>query len=156
MRHLLGFVAVVLIAAAETAALACTCIALPSDAAERRRLASDVAEGAVALVEVELDRPYDAAAARGERLRVVSTLAGGAPATVDVERDGPPNAAGCDLGFRRGERVIVMLYPPRAADAGEARFRLADKCLTQLVGDATFRAELIAAMAGREERGAAA
>lgn len=150
MRHFFAFIAMLAVAGAETAALACTCIALPTDAAERRALAGDVAEGAVALVEVELDRPYDSATRRGERLRVVNTLAGQAPAAVDVERDGPPNTAGCDVEFRRGERVIVMLYPPRAAaQAGEARFRLADSCLTQLVADSTFRAELVAAMGTR-------
>jgi len=147
MRHLLAFAAVALIAAAETAAIACTCIALPTEAAERRRLAADVADGAVALVEVELDRPYDPATGAGERLRVVNTLAGQAPAAVAVERDGPPDTERCDLQFRAGERVIVMLYPARAPAAGEARFRLADRCLTQLVGDATFRSELVAAMA---------
>jgi hypothetical protein len=156
MRHLFTVAAALLIAAAETAALACTCIALPADAAERRALARDVADGAVALVEVELERPYDATGGAGERLRVVTTLAGSAPAAVEVERSGPPDGERCDLQFRSGERVIVMLYPPQRPGAGDASFRLADKCLTQLVGDATFRAELVAAMAGREERGAGA
>ena len=149
MRHFLALVSV-LAMAAETAALACTCIALPVDAAERRELAGDVADGAVALVEVELDRGYDSAAGRGERLRVVSTLAGRAPAAIEVERDGTPDTGRCDLEFRPGERVIVLLYPPRvAAQAGEAHYRLADKCLTQLVGDAAFRSELVAAIGAR-------
>ena len=148
MRHFFLFLATALIATAETAALACTCIALPTDAAERTSLARDVADGAVALVEVELDRAYDAAAGRGERLRLVATLAGAAPALIDVERDGPPNGAGCDVEFAAGRRTIVMLYPARGAvPAGETRFRLADSCLTRLVGDTGFRTELIAAMA---------
>jgi hypothetical protein len=148
MHRFFLFLATLALAAAETAALACTCLALPSDAAQRQRLASDVADGAVALIEVELDTAYDAAANRGERLRVVSTLAGAAPALVEIERDGPPDSSRCDLEFRSGERVIVMLYPPRGAAAGDpARFRLADRCLTELVGDAGFRAQLVAAMA---------
>lgn len=148
MRQFFAFLAVALIATAETAALACTCIALPTDAAERSGLARDLADGAVALVEVKLERAYDRASGSGERLRVVNTLAGQAPSTAVVERDGPPDTARCDLDFRAGERVIVMLYPPRRPEAGEARFRLADRCLTQLVGDAPFRAELVAAMGG--------
>jgi len=147
VRHFFLGLAAALIATAETAAIACTCIALPSDAAERAGLARDVADGAVALVEVELDRPYGAAPGRGERLRVVGTLAGAAPALVEVERDGPPSSAGCDVEFASGRRTIVMLYPARAAgETGEAKFRLGDACLTQLVSDAGFRAELVAAM----------
>jgi hypothetical protein len=81
---------------------------------------------------------------------VVGTLAGQAPAVIQVERDGPPDSARCDLEFRRGERVPVLLYPARqASGAGGERYRLADRCLTQLVGDAGFRADLVAAMGAR-------
>ena len=150
MRHVFLFLATALIATAETAALACTCIALPSDAGQQASLAQDVADGAVALVEVELDRAYDAAAGRGERLRVVSTLAGTAPPLVEIERDGVPNGAGCDVEFATGRRTIVMLYPARTpAAAGETRLRLGDSCLTALLADAGFRARLVAAIGAR-------
>ncbi|HYJ29695.1 MAG TPA: hypothetical protein VEW25_05065 [Allosphingosinicella sp.] len=150
MHRFFLFLAMLAIGAAETAALACTCIALPTDAAERQSLVTDIVDGAVALIEVELDTAYDVAAGRGERLRVVSTLAGAAPAIVEIERDGPPDGVRCDLEFRSGERTIVLLYPQRSAAAADGpRFRLADRCLTQLVGDAGFRAELVAAMAAR-------
>ena len=151
MRHVFPFFAAILIASAETAAIACTCIALPTDAAERASLVRDVADGAVALVEVELERGYDAAQARGERLRVVTTLAGAAPASFEVERDGTPSSASCDVEFAAGRRTVVMLYPARAAAAAgaEPKLRLADSCLTQLVGDPGFRAELAAAIRAR-------
>jgi len=145
MRHV--FLALLLVAAAETAALACTCIAVPTDAGERRSLAQDVAQDAVALVEVELVTPFDAATGRGERLRVVSTLAGQAPAAFDVERDRAPSSAACDLEFRSGERVLVLLYPARQPGQGAAaRFRLADSCLTHLLADLPFRNALITAV----------
>jgi hypothetical protein len=69
---------------------------------------------------------------------------------VEIERSGVPSSAACDVEVAAGRRTIVMLYPARAAvPAGQTRFRLGDSCLTQLVGDAGFRAELVAAMAGR-------
>ena len=151
MRKLM--LAILMAAAAETAALACTCIPIPTDAAQRQSIASDVAAGALALVEVELVAPYDPASGRGERLRVVQTVAGSAPTLFEAERARAPSSASCDVEFRSGERVMVLLYPPYVAGTGaEPRLRLADNCLTHLLADQPFREALIAAMA-RGERG---
>ncbi len=151
MRKLM--LAILLAAAAETVALACTCIPIPTDAAERQSIASDVATGALALVEVELVRAYDQVSGRGEGLRVVQTIAGTAPTTFEAERARAPSSASCDVEFRSGERVMVLLYPPYVAGTGaEPRFRLADSCLSPLLSDQAFREALIAAMA-RGERG---
>ena len=155
MRHFL--LALLLACGAGSAALACTCIAVPRDSAERQSTASDVADGAVALVEVELAEPFEAASRRGERLRVVSTLAGAAPAVVEIERDHAPDEMRCDVVFRSGERVPVLLYPARQpGEGGAARFRLADRCLTALLADEPFRAALIRAMGSGPALGAAA
>ena len=145
MRHFV--LALLLVAGAEAAALACSCIRPPTEQAERERLARDVAEGAIALVEAELVRPYDAGSARGERLRVRRILAGQAPRQIEIERDGPPSSVSCDVEFRRRDRVLVLLYPPR--QAGSGRYRLADSCLTYLLADLPFRAALVAALAPR-------
>jgi hypothetical protein len=146
MRHFI--LALLFVAGAEAAAIACTCIMPPTDAAERQQLARDVAAGAVALVEVELASPYDARTGRGERLRVRRTLAGRAPATIELERDRIPSSAACDLEFsRRGQRALVLLYPPRhAAGSATPRFRPADSCLTYLLGDMPFRTALVSEM----------
>lgn len=145
MRRIL--IAMLMFAGAESAALACSCIARPTDEQVRLSIASDMAVGAVALAEVELERPYDAATSRGERLRVTRTLAGEALSHVEVERDRAPSERACEHEFRAGERVPVLLYPSGApASPDERRYRLADTCLSRLLADEAFRNAMIAAV----------
>ncbi|HEX8572784.1 MAG TPA: hypothetical protein VF759_08535 [Allosphingosinicella sp.] len=130
MRHKL--LALLLAAAAETAALACSCRQPPDSDSGRRRLAAELAEGAAALVEVELARPYDDRTGRGERLRVRRTLAGRAPPVVDLERHGRPQSAACEQEFAPGRSRIVILYPPLRLGGGH---RVASSCTTFLLAD---------------------
>jgi hypothetical protein len=145
MRRALIALAFALAAAAETAAVACTCIMPPGDPAERQRLARETAERALALVEVEVLSGYDARRRRGERLRVRRTIAGKAPALVTAERRARPSSAACDLELRPGQRATILLYPPeRRAAAGV--YRVSESCTTYLLADAAFRAALVEAM----------
>ena len=144
------FLPVLLLAAAETAAVACSCVMPPTDASERRRLAREVAHEAVALVEVEVVSTYDTRTGRGERLTVRRTLAGRAPAAVELERRGLPSSAACDVEFRRGQRALLLLYPPRQARRGGLpRFRTSSSCTSYLLASPPFRAVLIEEMARR-------
>jgi len=141
MRRFL--IALLVLAAAETAALACSCVDVPRDAARRQALARDIATGALALVEVELVTPYDRPG-RGERLRVRRTLAGRAPAAFEVERDRPPISTACDLEFNSGERTLVLIYAPRRpAVQRSSRYRISSSCTTYLLADAAFRAAVV-------------
>lgn len=141
IRRLLALL--LMLAAVESAALACSCVPPPRDAAQRRALARDIATGALALVEVELVTPYERPG-RGERLRVRRMLAGRAPALFYVERSGPPSSASCDIEFGRGVRSLVVLYPPeQPVNSRGPHYRLAASCVTYLLTDAAFRAALI-------------
>lgn len=141
MRRLLA--ALLLLVAAESAALACSCVMAPRDAAQRQSMARDTRAGAVALVEVELVSPY-AGPGRGERLRVRRTLAGRAPAVFQVERDRAPSSASCDLEFQRGQRTLILLYPARQPVNARARvYRISASCTSYLLNDAAFRATLL-------------
>ena len=137
-----------LLAAAETSALACSCIMPPTDPVERRAHAREVARGALALVEVELVTPYDARLSRGERLRVRRIAAGRAPAVFEVERHHPPSSASCDVEFRRGARTWVVLYAPQMR--GRAiRYRVSASCTGYMLAGAAFRADLVSEMRRR-------
>ncbi|HEX8262519.1 MAG TPA: hypothetical protein VF547_06570 [Allosphingosinicella sp.] len=144
MRHPL--LALLLAAAAETAALACSCRQPPDTEAGRQRLAREIAQGASALVEVELVRPYDDRTGRGERLRVRRTLAGRAPPLVDLERHGRPESAACQQEFLPGRRRIVMLYPPQPRSA---LHRVGSSCTTFLLSDPPFLRAVTEAMRRR-------
>lgn len=141
MRRLLAFL--LILVAAESAALACSCIMAPRDPALRQALARDARAGALALVEVELVSPY-AGPGRGERLRVRRTLAGRAPAVFSVERPREPSSAACDLEFQPGQRTLILLYPTRQpVNARGPVFRISASCTSYLLNDAAFRAALI-------------
>lgn len=141
MRHLL--VALALLVAAESAALACSCMMAPRDPAQRREMARDARAGAVALVEVELDSPY-AGPGRSERLRVRRTLAGRAPAVFIVERLREPSSAACDLDFQPGQRTLILLYPTRhPVNARGQVYRISASCTSYLLNDDAFRTALI-------------
>lgn len=141
MRRFLA--ALLTIVAAESAALACSCMRTPNDPAQRRAMAREIATGAVALVEVELAAPYERPG-RGERLRVRRTLAGRAPATFAVERNRAPSSASCDVEFSGGGRTLILLYPPTLPVNSRAPvYRVSASCTTYMLADAAFRAELL-------------
>lgn len=141
MRRLLA--AMLILVAAESAALACSCMPLPQSAEQRRTLLREIGRGAVALVEVEQVTPYRGAG-QGELLRVRRTLAGRAPARFRVERDGPPSSAGCDVEFDSGGRGLLLLYPARQpGNARDRVYRINSLCVAILIGDPAFRAALI-------------
>lgn len=146
MRHAL--IAFALIAAAETAAIACSCMMAPQSAAERQRLVREVSRRAVALVEVEVVSPYDERTGRGERLRVRRTFAGRAPALVTIERLRQPSGASCDVQFMPRQRATVILYPA-ARPTGPGVYSLSSTCTTYMLADQPFRAALIAEMRRR-------
>ncbi|HEX8193488.1 MAG TPA: hypothetical protein VF552_11380 [Allosphingosinicella sp.] len=146
MRHAL--LAILLVAAAETAALACSCIRGPLEPAERQRIAREVANRAVALVEVEAVSAFDPRRGRGERLRVRRTLAGRAPAMVTAERLRQPSSASCDIEFTPGQRATVILYPPEGRAAAGV-YALSASCTTHLLADPPFRAAVVQAMQRR-------
>jgi hypothetical protein len=134
--------------AGEGAALACSCIRPPTDPAQQRVHARQVARGALALVEVELVAPYEARLGRGERLRVRRTLAGRAPALFEVERHHAPSSASCDVEFQRGARTWLVLYAPQMRGR-TLRYRVSASCTGYMLADPAFRAELAAQMRRR-------
>ncbi|HYI41195.1 MAG TPA: hypothetical protein VE053_12845 [Allosphingosinicella sp.] len=142
------FFLLLLLVAAESPALACSCIRPPTDPGQQRVHAREVARGALALVEVDLVAPYDARSGRGERLRVRRTLAGRAPAVFEVERTHAPSGASCDVGFERGTRTWVVLYAPRMRGR-TIRYRISASCTGYMLAGAAFRAELAAQMRRR-------
>lgn len=147
MRRLIA--AMLILVAAESAALACSCMRAPRDPALRQQMARDAAAGAIALVEVELVSAYQAPG-RGERLRVRRTLAGRAPATFQVERMDEPSSASCDLEFAPGQRTLILLFAPRGlVDARAPVYRISASCTSYLLADALFRAALLREWRGR-------
>lgn len=132
----------------EGAAFACSCIRPPTDPAQQRIHAREVARGALALVEVDLVAPYDQRLGRGERLRVRRTLAGRAPAVFEVERHHPPSTATCDVEFQRGARTWLVLYAPQMRGR-TIRYRVSASCTGYMLADARFRTELAAQMRRR-------
>ncbi len=138
MRHLL--LGLALIASAEGAALACSCLA-PGTREQSRAMAREAVAEASAIVEVEVLSEYDARSRRGEQVRVLRTLFGRAPATFGIERNHPPSSASCDLGLTRGERRVLILYPANARGArpcGSARIH--GLCSDTLVNGPDFLA----------------
>lgn len=134
--------------AAEGEALACSCIRPPTDPAQQRVHARQVAKGALALVEVELVAPYDQRLGRGERLRVRRTLAGRAPAVFEVERHHAPSSASCDVEFQPGARTWLVLYAPQMRGR-TVRYRVSASCTGYMLADSRFRSELAAQMRRR-------
>ena len=144
MQRLL--IALLLIMAGEGAALACSCIAT-RDPQELRKLARDGARDAIALVEVEVVSAYDPLWKRGEQLRVRRTLAGRAPASVRVERLNLPSDASCDLELRRGQRTLLILYPPRGRRLWRrSEHRISGLCTANLLHQPVFRSTFVEAL----------
>jgi hypothetical protein len=137
MRLLL---AALLLIAAETAAFACSCMR-PSSPEEVQRLARDVAQGAIALVEVDVLSAYDRRRSRGEQVRVRRVLAGRAPRSFEVERLNFPSSASCDLAFTRGHRTTLILYPAQQRSrTGTPRYRISGLCTSHLMEEPRFQA----------------
>ena len=129
MRH--WFFAALLVAAAESAALACSCIA-PGTPEESRDLAREVVRKAVAIAEVEVLSEYRPDG-EGERVRVVRTLWGEAPSEFRLARPDFASSASCDLLLEAGQRKILILSP---AEGG--RFAMQSLCSDFLVSDRGF------------------
>jgi hypothetical protein len=132
MRLLL---AALLLVAAETAALACSCMA-PSTPEQSRPMAREAVRRAVAIVEAEAIGEYRPGGA-GELVRVRRLLWGSAPRQLRIERSEFASSASCDLLLRRGERKILILYP--TAGRG-GRYSMQSLCSDYLVSDRGFLA----------------
>jgi hypothetical protein len=127
-----------LLAAAETAALACSCIA-PGTPGESRPLAREALKDAVAIVEGEALSEYRPGRA-GERVRVRRVLWGKAPKEFAVERGAFDSSASCALLLERGKRKILILHPARSAARAGGRFRIQSLCSDFLVSERGFLA----------------
>jgi hypothetical protein len=103
-------VAVLAMLGAERAAIACSCVP-PSGEAEERALAEQLAQGAVAYVEVDVLSSYDAGRRIGEHVRVRRTLAGWAPKTFRLSHTAQPFSGSCEQFLKAGSRALLVLYP---------------------------------------------
>ena len=134
MRRLL--VACILLVAAETAALACSCLAPPSPwTPQARTFAREAVRNAVAIVDVEVLSAYDQRRGRGERVRVTRTQYGRAPDVFEIERGPMARGAACDLLLDAGQRRTVILYAAGSSTRLRPRYRIQNLCSDYLVGD---------------------
>ena len=141
--------------AAETAAIACSCLAT-DDPAQLRQFAVEAARDAVAMVEVETVLAYEESKGAGDRMRVVRSLSGeGVPGEFRVARGHFPSSASCDLLFEKGQRDIILLYAPLATTAAEPTYRISGLCMAHLLDKKLFRDEVAWLMEapGAGERG---
>ena len=120
-----------LIAAAETAALACSCIA-PGTPEQSRGLARDAVRNAIAIVEVDVISGYRLGSI-GEQVRVRRVLWGRAPHDFGIERRAFASSASCDLLLAQGQRKVLILYP--AATGRHRRFTIQNLCSDFLVSN---------------------
>jgi len=135
----------------ESAALACSCLGT-DDPVELRRIATESAEGAIALVEAEALTSF-AATGKGERMRVVRTLAGSAPAEFTIARRKNPSSASCDVLYEVGERALIVLYPPTGPVKAPHEFRTSGLCAVHMLDRPIFRDALIDAIGVRPRLG---
>jgi hypothetical protein len=105
MRHVL--VALALLAGAEGAALACSCIP-PMPPEQARDIAREAVQGAVAIVEAEAISGYRPGGP-GEQVRVHRILFGHAPQLLHIQRSDFASSASCDLLLTVGERKVLIL-----------------------------------------------
>ena len=145
-----------LLLAMEADAIACSCVRLPQDPAERQAFAEDDARGALALVEVSLVTAHDWDSERPQRLRVTRTLAGQAPSTFDVEMPDRTDSSGpdfmrCGMDAHIGDEPrLTLLYEPRRGNGGAMpRFRISDVCSSLWLEDGAYRASVIRAIRRR-------
>ena len=134
--------------AAETAAIACSCLTT-DDPAELRRLAGETAKDAVAMVEAETILAYQDSNGAGDRMRIVRGIAGQMPAgEFRVARGDFPSSASCDQLYDRGQRALLLLYPAPGATGGEPVYRISGLCTAGLLDKPVFRDEVARLMAG--------
>ena len=148
----LSLVAAAALVAFDSAALACSCIAT-DDPAELKRFAAEAAADAVALVEVEIVRPYDHATGQGEVMRVIRTIAGEAATTFQVPRQRFPSSASCDIEFRAGQRELLILYPTAGSAAATPAYRISGLCTDHLLDKPVYRDAVIDAIGRKAQPG---
>ena len=120
-----------LVAAAEGAALACSCVA-PGTPEESRGFAREAVRNAVAIVEVDVLSEYGPGG-EGERVRVVRTLWGEAPGEVRLARSEFAGGSSCDLRLARGQRKRLIL-----SRGQDGRFVMQNLCSDFLLGDGGY------------------
>jgi hypothetical protein len=149
MRHaLLAFAALL---GLPSAANACSCMDT-DDPGQLHQFASEAAEDAVALVEVEAVGDYDPGSGTGEEVRLVRTLAGSSPKGFRIERRQFASSASCDDLLRAGQRAVVILYSATSAPVKETGFRISGLCTNLLLNKPAFR-DAVASQIGIGERG---
>ena len=119
-----------LVAAAEGAALACSCIA-PGTPEESRGFAREAVRNAVAIVEVDVLSEYSPGG--DELVRVVRTLWGEAPGEVRLARSEFAGGTSCDLRLARGQRKRLIL-----SRGQDGRFVMQNLCSDFLLGDGGY------------------
>lgn len=145
MKKLL--IGLAMLVGAEGAAMACSCMPLTGDPAQMRQMADEVAQGAVALVEVDVRAGYNPRTRLGELMRVRRTVAGRAPRDFRIARQRPPSSASCDVEYRTGSNALVVLYrADRPMVRGQRQFRDGSLCVSMFLHNAQFRQMLIEAM----------
>ena len=117
--------------AAETAAMACSCVA-PEPLQRSRAAAREAVGGAAAVVEVDVISGYDPSWRQGERLRVRQVLFGRAPRTLEVYRVSAPSSAACDLELGPQQRRTLIIYPAQSRFPWRPRYRIQSLCSAYL------------------------
>ena len=124
--------------AAESAALACSCVA-PGTPEQSRAAAREAVRGAAAIVDADILTEYrPGQRAGGERVRVRRVLWGKAPRAFRIERGPHASGAACDHLFAAGERRILLLRPAPGGWLGERRFTVQNLCSDYLFNDRRF------------------
>ena len=141
MRKLLT--GLLLILAAEGAALACSCIA-PGTPEESREIAREIVRNAVAIVEVDVLSEYRVGG-EGELVRVRNVLWGQAPREFRIARGEFASSSSCDLLLERGQRKHLILYPVGQGEFAERRsgrgdFEIHSLCSDFLLSDRGYLA----------------
>lgn len=147
MKH--AFLALLLILGAEGVALACSCIPAPTDPAQARAAAREVARNVVAIVEADVVTGYDRQRQRGETVRVRRVLAGRAPRAFRVHRNGEPNSAACGVELQAGARKFLILHRSRTTAPSEPVYAIQSLCTDYWVQNARFRDMLVAELRRR-------
>jgi len=123
--------ALLLVAVAEGAALACSCLA-PGTPEDSRVFAREAVRNAVAIVEVDVLSEYRPGG-EGELVRVVRTLWGEAPRDVRLARSEFASGASCDLLLAAGQRKLLILSRGQGG-----RFVMQNLCSDFLLGDGGY------------------
>ncbi len=98
--------------AAETAALACSCLP-PDTPAQSRAAAREAVQDAIAIVEVDVLSEHQFGRSGGERVRVRRTLWGRVPGNFRIARQPSASSASCDVLLTRGQRKTLIVRRSR-------------------------------------------